>query len=123
MINLWVDDATVHGLEYGYGAHEYPTSGVFEVEPKSCPGFKYRCTIVLGYVNMAPSEFRTFMESIVGDYYGDMYHLVYKNCNHFSDDICSRLTGKRIPAWINRLANIGNHNRLKFETIINGVEF
>ncbi|KAK4402188.1 DeSI-like protein [Sesamum angolense] len=26
-----------HGLEYGFGAHEYPSSGVFEVEPRSCP--------------------------------------------------------------------------------------
>uniref|UniRef100_A0A0E0H3V4 PPPDE domain-containing protein n=1 Tax=Oryza nivara TaxID=4536 RepID=A0A0E0H3V4_ORYNI len=32
----------VHGVEYGFGAHEFPTSGVFEVEPKNCPGFVYR---------------------------------------------------------------------------------
>lgn len=28
----------VYGMEYGFGAHDFSISGVFEVEPKSCPG-------------------------------------------------------------------------------------
>ena len=28
------------------------------------------------------------------------------NCNHFSSDLCARLTGEPAPAWINRLAAI-----------------
>ncbi|KAK0572131.1 hypothetical protein LWI29_026603 [Acer saccharum] len=46
----------VHGKEYGFGAHDFPVSGVFEVEPKNCPGFFYRSSIVLGRINMPPSE-------------------------------------------------------------------
>lgn len=99
--------ATVHGLEYGFGAHDLPLSGVFEVEPRNCPGFIYRCSIFLGYTKMLRSEFRAFMENIVSEYHGDTYHLIFKNCNHFTDDICSRLTGKRIPGWVNRLAHLG----------------
>ncbi|CAA7397324.1 unnamed protein product [Spirodela intermedia] len=97
----------VHGFEYGFGAHDLPLSGVFEVEPRNCPGFIYRCSIFLGYTKMIRSEFRAFMEHIVSDYHGDTYHLIFKNCNHFTDDICSRLTGKRIPGWVNRLAHLG----------------
>lgn len=97
----------VHGLEYGFGAHDFPTSGVFEVEPRNCPGFTYRCSILLGYVNMSSLEFRTFMESMAADYYGDTYHLISKNCNHFTEDVCLKLTGKQIPGWINRLAGLG----------------
>ncbi|KAJ6355628.1 hypothetical protein OIU77_006086 [Salix suchowensis] len=97
----------VHGKEYGFGAHEFPVSGVFEVEPRSCPGFIYRCSILLGRITMPPSEFRTFIESAASEYHGDTYHLISKNCNHFTDDISCRLIGKHIPGWVNRLARLG----------------
>lgn len=28
------------------------------------------------------------------------YGLLTKNCNHFSDELCRRLTGRPAPAWI-----------------------
>lgn len=34
------------------------------------------------------------------------YHLLQMNCNHFSSDLCARLTGQPAPSWINRLAGI-----------------
>lgn len=98
---------TVHGMEYGFGAHEYPTSGIFEVEPRSCPGFIFRCSVLLGRNDMSYSEFRSFMERLSVKFHGDSYHLIAKNCNHFTDEVCQQLTGKPIPAWINRLARVG----------------
>ena len=97
----------MHGLEYGFGAHEYPTSGVFEVEPRSCPGFIFRRSVLLGSTEMSCPEFQSFMEHLSGKYHGDTYHLIAKNCNHFTDEVCMRLTGKPIPGWVNRLARIG----------------
>ncbi|KAI9117006.1 hypothetical protein K1719_012005 [Acacia pycnantha] len=44
---------TVHGMEYGFGAHDYPSSGVFEVEPRSCPDFIYRRSVLLGGTDMS----------------------------------------------------------------------
>lgn len=98
----------VHGLEYGYGAHEYPTSGVFEVEPRSCPGFIFRRSVLLGSTEMSCSEFRSFMEHLSAKYHGDSYNLIAKNCNHFTEEVCMRLTGKPIPGWVNRLARLGS---------------
>ncbi|XP_076906253.1 deSI-like protein At4g17486 [Bidens hawaiensis] len=98
----------VYGMEYGFGAHDYSISGVFEVEPRSCPGFIYRCSISLGHTDMSASEFREFIESIASDYHGDTYHLISKNCNNFTDDISHRLNCKGIPGWVNRLAKIGS---------------
>ncbi|KAK4728457.1 hypothetical protein R3W88_021445 [Solanum pinnatisectum] len=98
----------VHGLEYGYGAHEYPSSGIFEVEPRSCPGFTFRRSVPLGSTDMSCSEVRSYMEHISGKYHGDSYHLIAKNCNHFADEVCSHLTGKPIPGWVNRLARVGS---------------
>lgn len=97
----------VHGKEYGFGAHDFPVSGVFEVEPRSCPGFLFRCSFSLGDIKMSPAEFRMFIESMASEYHGDTYHLISKNCNHFTDDVSQRLTGRRIPKWVNRLAHLG----------------
>lgn len=96
-----------HGAEYAFGAHDFPTSGVFEVEPKHCPGFTYRRSVHLGTTSLNSVEFRSFIEQCADEYYGDTYHLIIKNCNHFSDDVCRRLTGKPIPGWVNRLARVG----------------
>nr|XP_009386047.1 PREDICTED: deSI-like protein At4g17486 isoform X2 [Musa acuminata subsp. malaccensis] len=98
----------VHGMEYGFGAHDYPTSGVFEVEPKSCPGFIFRRSVWLGTTDMSHSEFRLFIEDVAGKYHGDMYHLIIKNCNHFTDEVSRHITGKPIPGWVNRLARLGS---------------
>ncbi|KAM5573036.1 deSI-like protein [Rosa sericea] len=98
----------VHGMEYGFGAHEYPSSGVFEVEPRSCPGFIFRRSLLLGSTDMSRTELRSFMEQLSGKYHGDTYHLIAKNCNHFTDEVCLRLTGKPIPGWVNRLARVGS---------------
>ncbi|KAK8510852.1 hypothetical protein V6N11_053682 [Hibiscus sabdariffa] len=107
-IGIFHSGIEVHGLEYGFGAHEYPTSGVFEVEPKSCPGFIFRRSILLGSTNLSRSEFRSLMEQLSQKYHGDTYHLIAKNCNHFTNEVCLQLTGKHIPGWVNRLAQLGS---------------
>ncbi|CAO2813436.1 unnamed protein product [Amaranthus hypochondriacus] len=99
----------VYGAEYAFGAHDFPTSGVFEIEPRQCPGFKFRKAIFMGSTYLEPSEVREFMEQQSRNYFGDTYHLILKNCNHFCDDISYKLTGKKIPKWVNRLARIGSH--------------
>jgi hypothetical protein len=97
----------VHGVEYAFGAHDYPTSGVFEVEPRQCPGFRFRRSILLGKTRLDPIQVRQFMELQSVNYNGDTYHLIMKNCNHFCKDMCYKLTGNKTPKWVNRLARIG----------------
>ncbi|XP_014507720.1 deSI-like protein At4g17486 [Vigna radiata var. radiata] len=107
-VGIFHSGIEVHGMEYGFGAHEYPTSGIFEVEPRNCPGFIFRRSILLGSTNMSYPEFHSFIECLSSKYHGDTYHLIAKNCNHFTDEVCQQLTGKPIPAWINRLARVGS---------------
>jgi len=41
-----------------------------------------------------------------GEWAGNEYHLLARNCNCFSDELAIKLTGKRIPGWINRMAGL-----------------
>lgn len=77
------------------------------MEPKQCPGFVFRKSILIGRTDLGPKEVRAFMEKLAEEYSGNTYHLITKNCNHFCNDVCTRLTGKPIPRWVNRLARLG----------------
>ncbi|KAK4485809.1 hypothetical protein RD792_008456, partial [Penstemon davidsonii] len=97
----------VHGVEYAFGAHEYPTTGIFEGEPKQCDGFTFRKSIQIGWTDMTHEKVKGAMEKLAEKYRGDAYNLITKNCNHFCNDACINLTGNPIPKWVNRLARIG----------------
>ncbi|KAM7490014.1 hypothetical protein LguiA_032935 [Lonicera macranthoides] len=106
-LGVYHSGVQVHGVEYAFGAHEHSTTGIFEVEPKMCPGFTFRKSILIGRTDMGPKEVRAFMEKLAVEYSGNTYNLITKNCNHFCNDACVQLTGKPIPSWVNRLARLG----------------
>ncbi|KAK4853244.1 hypothetical protein QYF36_005859 [Acer negundo] len=106
-LGIYHSGVQVHGVEYGFGAHDHSTTGIFEVEPKQCPGFTFRKSILIGRTDLGPREVRAFMEKLAEEYSGNTYHLITKNCNHFCNDVCLKLTKKPIPPWVNRLARLG----------------
>ncbi|EPS65739.1 hypothetical protein M569_09039, partial [Genlisea aurea] len=106
-LGIFHSGVEVHGVEYAFGAHDFSSSGVFEVEPRQCPGFNFRKSILIGTTTMDPFKVRHFIERLAANYNGDTYHLIVKNCNHFCDDVCYKLTGNKIPDWVNRMAKLG----------------
>ncbi|KAL0407608.1 UNVERIFIED_CONTAM: DeSI-like protein [Sesamum radiatum] len=106
-LGIYHSGVQVHGIEYAFGAHEHSTTGIFEVEPKHCPGFTFRKSILIGRTDLGPKELRAFIEKLAEEYSGNTYNLITKNCNHFCNDVCLRLAGKTIPRWVNRLARLG----------------
>lgn len=108
-LGIYHSGVQVHGVEYAFGAHEHSTTGIFEVEPKHCPGFTFRKSILIARSDLGPKEVRALMEKLAEEYPGNSYNLISRNCNHFCNDVCLRLAGKQIPSWVNRLARLGMH--------------
>ncbi|XP_043720757.1 deSI-like protein At4g17486 [Telopea speciosissima] len=106
-LGVYHSGVQVHEVEYAFGAHDFPTTGIFEGEPKQCPGFTFRKSILIGRTDLGPKEVRALMGKLAEEYTGNTYNLITKNCNHFCNDACLRLTAKPIPRWVNRLARIG----------------
>nr|CAD2156197.1 unnamed protein product [Meloidogyne enterolobii] len=107
----WLNDyAFGLGVEYSYGGHPFPLSGIFENSPKDPDelgdNFKFRESIHLGETDFSPEDVQKIIRQMGNEYQGDKYHLISKNCNHFSNQLSKTLTGKELPSWINRLANI-----------------
>ncbi|CAE6120206.1 unnamed protein product [Arabidopsis arenosa] len=55
-LGIYHSGVEVHGVEYGFGAHEHSTTGIFEVEPKQCPGFTFRKSILIGRTDLDPEN-------------------------------------------------------------------
>lgn len=119
-LGVYHSGVQVHGVEYAYGAHDRPSSGIFEGEPRRCPGFRYRTSVLVGRTDLGPREVASLMDDLAKVYAGNAYHLISKNCNHFCNDVCVRLTGEGIPGWVNRLANLGFLCNCVLPSAING---
>ncbi|GAM21483.1 hypothetical protein SAMD00019534_046580 [Acytostelium subglobosum LB1] len=98
----------VNGSEYSFGGHEYDFSGVFEIEPRTATGARFRERVQVGETNKTRSQVQSVIDQLSEEYSGNSYHTLQRNCNCFSQELVHRLTGNNIPNYVNRLANFGS---------------
>ncbi|KAK3671195.1 hypothetical protein LTR78_008996 [Recurvomyces mirabilis] len=99
----------IHDREYAYGGHNRRnTTGVYHTPPgHEPPGGTFRCSILQGISFLPIHEIDSIIHRVSEEFLGEKYNLLTNNCNHFTSTLCSRLTGKPAPGWVNRAAGIG----------------
>jgi hypothetical protein len=97
----------IDGREYSYGSGG---GGIFEGPPKEAPGARFRGQIELGSFVGGTKELNQALDDLrsSGGFASNGYSLVKRNCNHFCNALSWRLLRRPIPAYVNRLADIGN---------------
>lgn len=99
----------IHGAEYAFSAR-----GVLKwPRPEfGSPKGKFDQRIVVGVTTLTEEEIDRLLVHAHTQWVGSGYHLIERNCNHFTDHICFALTGLHAPVWINRTAD--NLNQMRF---------
>ncbi|KAG9248023.1 PPPDE putative peptidase domain-containing protein [Calycina marina] len=99
----------INGREYAYGGHDKRgQTGVYWTAPRQVPpGGTFKCEILHGFTVRPQAEVDAIITDASDAFQGTAYNLLSKNCNHFTQYLCGKLTGRSGPAWLNRAASIG----------------
>ncbi|KAB7501130.1 Desumoylating isopeptidase 2, partial [Armadillidium nasatum] len=95
-------------LHLQYWINEYTSSIGLGVFHSGIEIYGTDKAIHLGHTDFAEEDVKRIVVELGKEFRGDRYHLMNKNCNHFSSSLAQILVGKEIPTWVNRLAYVSS---------------
>ena len=85
-IGIYHTGVEVYGVEYAFGGREGCNAdlvGIASMPPRSARA-KFREAIFLGHTQLSAVETRLLIKAIGPEWKAASYHLLQRNCNHFS---------------------------------------
>lgn len=107
----------VFGREWSFGMTDDWRTGITWCPPGKNPDHTFRETLAMGYTKCSLGEFSRILSEMKLDWRGSSYHLLARNCHHFSDALCRKLGVGRLPPWINDLAGVGEATANGIDTV------
>lgn len=108
--------------EYVFDGGQTNSSGVRAQKPQYLPketDWKFKESVTIGTTKFTKPQVQEIVNQMKPDYPEKSYHITARNCNHFSDELCFKLTGKNIPGWVNRAAKAGNMFKGVVDSVMN----
>lgn len=119
VMGMWGSGAFHAGIEvYGREFSFFNEEGVASCVPMECEGHAYAESVLMGYTAATKEQVCELLMSLKPDWQGNMYNILSKNCCHFSDEFCRRLTGATLPSRVKSLAAFGNAVVTKTEGLV-----
>ncbi len=97
----------VYGIEYFFGGgicrgypavrNYYYNKYLYQSTPYGYPILKLEN---YGETEVDQELFESYISSIDSEFQPENYNLINHNCNHFTENVCSFLTGKSIPDYV-----------------------
>eukprot|EP00996_Jenningsia_fusiforme_P002077 NODE_2920_length_1089_cov_16.760577_g2679_i0.p1 GENE.NODE_2920_length_1089_cov_16.760577_g2679_i0~~NODE_2920_length_1089_cov_16.760577_g2679_i0.p1 ORF type:complete len:257 (-),score=40.42 NODE_2920_length_1089_cov_16.760577_g2679_i0:73-843(-) len=103
---LYHSGIQVRNCEYGFGGGmdlDDSVTGVFAIPPCTfAPNVKQ--TLLLGYTECSVVQIEWFLEGLRREWPANSYHILNRNCNHFSETLAKKIGINKFPGWVNRAA-------------------
>uniref|UniRef100_A0A7S1WW80 PPPDE domain-containing protein n=1 Tax=Alexandrium catenella TaxID=2925 RepID=A0A7S1WW80_ALECA len=80
-------------------------NGVFWCPPQQCKSHTFVESIHMGYCRMSDVAIMTLVQDLTSSWPAADYHVLRRNCCHFSDEVCKRLGVGGIPHRFMSLAD------------------
>lgn len=110
----------VGGLEWSFGSPQVTAGpGVRCTWPRRHPAHNFRETIPLGRTDRSIEEIIAIVLDLQDAFPGHAYDVLRCNCGHFAEDFCKRLNVTDIPAWVCRLARVGESAEGMMQAVLN----
>lgn len=102
----------VFGQEWSFGHRDSNETGVYSHAPRESELHSYRESVLMGETDLTQSEVVKIIKNMSLDWTGDKYDMLTRNCCHFCDELCMRLSVNRpsfvdMPEWVSSLAAAG----------------
>jgi hypothetical protein len=104
----------VFDTEYTFAGHDTNYTGQTQHRPRVSPDpqhWQFRETVVLGVTASDRAAVTAAVRALAAEWTGASYDLTSRNCNHYAGALAQRLGVRAPPAWINRVARVGQSVR------------